>query len=260
MQITGNVALVTGAGSGLGKATARFLHAEGAKVVLFDMDVERGAAVAAELGERAVFVAGSILESDDLERAIATATELGGLRMVFAIAGGVPRGVRAGRTVSRDGTPHSLEAYSSVVELNLIGTFNTLRLGAAAMSVQEPITEDGERGVIVTTASIAGYEGQIGQIAYGSAKAGVIGMTIIAARDMSAAGVRVNCIAPGTMFTEAWDMAPDELRLALEAKVPFPRRLGHPDEFAALAAHFVTNAYLNGHVARLDGAIRFDPR
>jgi NAD(P)-dependent dehydrogenase (short-subunit alcohol dehydrogenase family) len=135
-----------------------------------------------------------------------------------------------------------------------------LRLAAAAMSQLDPANDDGERGVVVTTASIAGYEGQIGQVAYGSAKAGIIGMTLIAARDLAPAGVRVNCIAPGTMATEAWGITPSAMREALEAKVPFPRRFGKPEEFAALAEHLVTNRYLNGHVARLDGAIRFDPK
>ncbi len=260
MRVEGNVALVTGAGSGLGKATARHLHSRGAMVVLFDRDVERGKTVAKELGDRVHFVAGSILDDRDIGRAIDAAADLGGLRSVFAIAGGVPGGVTTGRTVNRDGTAHNMDGFAKTVELNLLGTFNTLRLGAAAIAAQEPLNDDGERGAIVLTASIAGFEGQIGQIAYGSAKAGIIGMTIIAARDLAASGIRVNCIAPGTMGTEAWSLAPEEMRAALEAKVPFPRRFGNPREFAELAEHLVTNGYLNGHVARLDGAIRFDPR
>jgi len=142
----------------------------------------------------------------------------------------------------------------------MLSTFNTLRLSATAMNRLEPVNDDGERGAIVLTGSLAGYEGQIGTLAYGAAKAGVIGMTLIAARDLAAMGVRVNCIAPGTMNTSAWDAASPDVKAALEAKVPFPKRLGHPEEFASLAAHLVTNGYINGHVVRLDGGIRFDPR
>lgn len=258
MDIEGNVALVTGGGSGLGKATARHLHARGAAVVILDRDGDAARNVAAELGGRAAWVAGSILDEDDVAAAVETASGLGPLRMCMAIAGGGVAG--GGRTVNRDGSPHALEPFSKTVELNLIGTFNTLRVVAAAMGKLDPANEDGERGVVVTTASIAGFEGQIGQIAYGSSKAGIIGMTIIAARDLAALGVRVNCIAPGTMLTEAWGGAPSGIRDSLEAKVPFPRRFGRPEEFAALAEHMVTNRYLNGHVARLDGAIRFDPK
>jgi NAD(P)-dependent dehydrogenase (short-subunit alcohol dehydrogenase family) len=259
MQIEGNVALVTGGASGLGKATARHFGARGAKVVIFDRDEANAKSVASEIGSNAVAVGGSILDETETQAAIEAAQSLGDLRMVFAIAGGATRG-SAGRTVGRDGTPLPLDAFAETVELNLVGTFNTLRLAAAAMSKLEPANEDGERGIVVTTASIAGYEGQIGQVAYGSAKAGIVGMTIIAARDLAAVGIRVNCIAPGTIGTEAWGMAPTEMREALEAKVPFPRRFGKPEEFAALAEHFVTNIYMNGHVARIDGAIRFDPK
>jgi NAD(P)-dependent dehydrogenase (short-subunit alcohol dehydrogenase family) len=257
MEIEGNVALVTGGASGLGKATARYMHGRGAKVVVFDRDEAKGREVVADLGDGAAFAGGSIL--DDVLGAIEVAAGLGDLRMLFAIAGGGGEGSK-GRLVGRDGTPHSLEGFANTVNLNLVGTFNTVRLAAAAMSRLDPVDDDGSRGAIVTTASIAGYEGQIGQVAYGSAKAGIIGMTIIAARDLAAAGVRVNCIAPGTMGTEAWGLASGSLREGLEAKVPFPRRFGRPDEFAALAEHLVTNDYMNGHVVRLDGAIRFDPK
>ena len=258
MEIAGNVALVTGGASGLAKATARHLHAHGARVVILDRDGEGAKKVAAELGDGAVAIGGSILDEADLAHAIEAAQGLGPLRMCFAIAGGgVPGG---GRTVNRDGSPHKLEPFAKTVELNVIGTFNTVRLVAAAMGQQKPANDDGERGAIVTTASIAGYEGQIGQVSYGSAKAAIIGMTIILARDLAALGIRVNCIAPGTMFTEAWGQAPSALREGLEAKVPFPKRFGRPEEFAALAEHLCTNGYLNGHVARIDGAIRFDPK
>jgi NAD(P)-dependent dehydrogenase (short-subunit alcohol dehydrogenase family) len=258
VQIEGNVALVTGGASGLAKATARHMHANGAKVVILDRDAEGAQRAATEIGDGAVGVGGSILDEADLSHAIEVAQGLGPLRLCFAIAGGgVPGG---GRTVNRDGSPHALEPFAKTVELNLIGTFNTVRLAAAAMGSLEPVNEDGERGAIVLTASIAGYEGQVGQISYGSAKAGIIGMTLIAARDLAALGIRVNCIAPGTMLTEAWGQVRSTLQDALEAKVPFPRRFGQPDEFAKLAAHLVTNEYINGQVVRLDGAIRFDPK
>jgi NAD(P)-dependent dehydrogenase (short-subunit alcohol dehydrogenase family) len=256
MELDQSTALVTGGASGLGAATARYLHAQGASMVVFDRDAAKGEALVAELGERAAFVAGDVLSTDDTERAIAAATDLGGLRVVVACAGGA-RGVQ--RTLGRDDTPHDLDLFADTIQLNLVGSFNTARLGAAAMAAQEP-REDGERGVIVFVASIAGYEGQIGQVAYGAAKAGIIGMTLIAARDLASRGIRVNAIAPGTIRTEAWDLAPAEMLQGFEAKVPFPRRLGDPSEFAALVEHLVTNRYLNGHVVRLDGAIRFDPR
>jgi NAD(P)-dependent dehydrogenase (short-subunit alcohol dehydrogenase family) len=256
VELTTGAALVTGGASGLGKATARHLHAGGAAVVVFDRDEVKAKAVASELGDRATYVAGDVLSEDDTRHAIEAATGLGGLRLVVACAGG---GVGGGRTVGRDGSAHSLEAFQATVNLNLVGTFNTLRLSAEAMAKLDP-DDEGERGAMVLVASIAGIEGQIGQIAYGSAKAGIIGMTIIAARDLAAIGVRVNTIAPGTIATEAWDLAPPSLREGLEAKVPFPKRLGRPTEFAALAEHLLTNRYMNGHVARVDGAIRFDPK
>ena len=256
MDITGSGALVTGGASGLGEATARSLHALGAHVTIFDRDEARAAEIKAELGDRAQFVAGDVTDTADTQAAIDVARGDVPLRIVVACAGGARGG---GRTVGRDGTPHDLALFQDTVDLNLVGTFNTVRLAAAAMAAQESGV-DGERGAIVTTASIAGYEGQIGQIAYAAAKAGIIGMTIVLARDLAAIGVRVNCIAPGTMGTRAWDLAPAEMRQKLEAKVPFPTRFGAPEEFAALAEHMITNRYLNGQVIRLDGAIRFDPK
>lgn len=257
MHIEGNVALVTGGASGLGEATARHLHAKGASVLIFDRDADRAKALVDELGERADYVSGDARSEDDTQAAVDAAAQLGPLRIVVACAGGATGG---GRTVNRDGTPHPLALFQDTVDINLVGTFNALRLAAAKMATLDGVGDDGERGVIITTASIAGYEGQIGQIAYGSAKAGIIGMTLIAARDLAAIGVRVNSIAPGTILTRAWDNAPASVREPLEAKVPFPRRFGHPSEFAELAEHLVTNRYINGQVIRLDGAIRFDPK
>jgi NAD(P)-dependent dehydrogenase (short-subunit alcohol dehydrogenase family) len=256
MDVTGTAALITGGASGLGLATAQRLSAAGAIVTIFDRDAERANAVAADLGGSARAAAGDVLSEDDTLGAIAVASADAPLGIVVACAGGARGG---GRTVDRKGVPHDLALFQDTVDLNLVGTFNTVRLTAAAMGQQEPGPDD-ERGAIVTTASIAGYEGQIGQIAYGAAKAGIIGMTIILARDLAAIGVRVNCIAPGTMGTSAWDLAPADMRQKLEAKVPFPSRFGEPDEFAALAEHLITNRYLNGQVIRIDGAIRFDPK
>jgi NAD(P)-dependent dehydrogenase (short-subunit alcohol dehydrogenase family) len=264
MQIAGNVALVTGAASGLGEATARHLHGLGATVVLFDRDGERTPKIAAELGD-APHVVGDATREADVQAAVDAAASAGPLRIVVACAGGA---TASQRTVRRDGTPHDLDLFVAIMNLNVVSTFNTVRLAAAAMAELDPADggpdsdgdSDGERGVIVTTSSIAGYEGQVGQIAYATAKAGIIGMTLVAARDLASVGVRVNSIAPGTIGTRAWEQAPADMRAALEAKVPFPRRFGRPSEFAGLAEHLITNCYINGHVVRLDGAIRFDPK
>jgi NAD(P)-dependent dehydrogenase (short-subunit alcohol dehydrogenase family) len=255
VEISGNVALVTGAASGLGEATARRLHAHGAAVVLADLSADAGEAFAKELGANALFVKCDVTSEDDVAAAVAAGAEMGRLSMSVHCAGG---GI-AGRTVGRDGTPHALDAFRRTVELNLVGTFNVLRLVAAQMSKNEP-DAGGERGVCVQTASIAGYEGQIGQIAYGSAKAGVIGMTVIAARDLAAIGVRVCTIAPGTIGTPPMMMAPESIREGLAATVPFPKRLGDPDEYAKLAQSIIENGYLNGETIRLDGAVRFQPK
>jgi NAD(P)-dependent dehydrogenase (short-subunit alcohol dehydrogenase family) len=255
VEVAGNVAVVTGAASGLGEATARRLHAQGADVVVADVNEERGRAVAAELGGADRFVRCDVTSEEEVGAALDTATALGRFAILVHCGGG---GIAA-RTLSRDGTPHDLDAFRRVVELNLVGTFNMVRMSAAAMAKNEP-GDDGERGVCVLTASIAGYEGQIGQVAYGSAKAGVIGMTIIAARDLASVGVRVCTIAPGTIETPPMLMAPPAMRDAFAANVPFPKRLGKPDEYARLAQHIVENGYLNGEVIRIDGAVRFQPK
>ena len=255
MEIAGNVALVTGAASGLGEATARRLHAAGATVVVADIAEERGRAVASELGGADRFVRCDVTSEGEVSAAVNAAAEAGRLAICVHCGGG---GIAA-RTLARDGTPHDLDAFRRVVELNLVGSFNMLRLTAAAMA-RNDADDGGERGVCVLTASIAGYEGQIGQVAYGSAKAGVIGMTIIAARDLSSVGVRVCTIAPGTIATPPMMMAPGATRDVFAANVPFPKRLGQPDEYAALAQHIVENGYLNGEVIRLDGAVRFQPK
>jgi NAD(P)-dependent dehydrogenase (short-subunit alcohol dehydrogenase family) len=257
MDLVGKTVLVTGGASGLGEATARYFVGQGSNVVVFDRDVERGKAIESELGGKVVFVAGSVLDDDDTQAAVAAATDLGGLRGVVACAGGARN---SARTIGRDGTPHDRDLFTDTVDLNLVGTFNTLRFAASAMNELEPVDDDGQRGAVVMVASIAGYEGQIGQLAYGAAKAGIIGMTLIAARDLASSGIRVSAIAPGTIHTRAWEQASPEMRKTFEDKVPFPKRFGRPDEFAQLAEHLLTNDYLNGHVARIDGAIRFDPK
>jgi NAD(P)-dependent dehydrogenase (short-subunit alcohol dehydrogenase family) len=255
VEVAGNVALVTGAASGLGEATARRLHAAGADVILADVAEERGRAVASTLGGEDRFVRCDVTSEADVTAAVEAASARGRFAVCVHCGGG---GIAA-RTLARDGTPHDLDAFRRVVELNLVGSFNVLRLAAAGMAENEP-DEGGERGACVLTASIAGYEGQIGQVAYGAAKAGVIGMTIIAARDLSSVGVRVCTIAPGTIATPPMLMVPEAMRDVFAANVPFPKRLGQPEEYAALALHIVENGYLNGEVIRLDGAVRFQPK
>jgi NAD(P)-dependent dehydrogenase (short-subunit alcohol dehydrogenase family) len=248
VRIEGNVALVTGAASGLGQVSAARLKRAGARVVHVDLNE-------AAVSDGDAFVKCNVTSEEEVQGAVAAAADLGRLAMVVHCAGG---GIAA-RTLSRDGTPHSLDAFKKVIDLNLVGTFNVLRLSAAQMAKNEP-DEGGERGAFVMTASIAGFEGQIGQVAYGSAKAGIIGMTIIAARDLAAIGVRVCTIAPGTMGTALLRAAPASITDALVAGVPFPKRMGEPDEFAALAQHIIENGYLNGEVIRIDGAVRFQPK
>jgi NAD(P)-dependent dehydrogenase (short-subunit alcohol dehydrogenase family) len=224
-------------------------------VILADVAEERGRAVASTLGGEDRFVRCDVTSEADVTAAVEAASARGRFAVCVHCGGG---GIAA-RTLARDGTPHDLDAFRRVVELNLVGSFNVLRLAAAGMAENEP-DEGGERGACVLTASIAGYEGQIGQVAYGAAKAGVIGMTIIAARDLSSVGVRVCTIAPGTIATPPMLMVPEAMRDVFAANVPFPKRLGQPEEYAALALQIVENGYLNGEVIRLDGAVRFQPK
>ena len=254
MKIEGISAVVTGGASGLGLATAKRLLAGGAKVTLFDLEASDGAAVAAGLGPNARFAAADITKEDQVLAGLKVARELGELRAVVHCAGrGAPL-----RTVDRDGNPGSLEVYREIIELNLVGSFNVLRLCAAEMAKNEPL--EGDRGVCVLTASAAAFEGQIGQIPYASSKAGVHGMTIVAARDLAGKAIRVCTIAPGTFETPLLLKRPQEIRDGLAAATPHPRRLGDPDEFAMLAAQIVENPMLNGETIRLDGAIRMGPR
>ncbi len=255
MQIEGVSALVAGGASGLGEATARRLHAAGAAVTIADLNADKGEALAGELGEDARFMAADVTDPDQVEAAVGAAAQApGGLRVSVCCAG-----VGWAEKVAGRRGPHQLQPFETVLRINLIGTFNVLRFAGAAMVANEP-GEDGERGVCVNTASAAAYDGQIGQIAYSASKGGVVGMTLPAARDLSSSGIRVMTIAPGLFDTPLLGALPDEQRGALGAQVPFPQRLGQPEEFAALAAHIVENPMLNGEVIRLDGALRMPPR
>ena len=255
MRIDGNAALVSGGASGLGEATARLLVANGAACTIVDRDAERGEALAKALGGATSFVAADVTDPAQVGRAVDHAAQSGALRIAVNCAGVGS----ATRLVDRSGTPHDLDAFRFVVSVNLIGTFNVMRLAAAAM-VRTDALDDDERGVIVNTASIAAFEGQIGQIAYSASKGGIVGMTVPAARDLSPSGVRVLTIAPGVMDTPLLGLLPDEGRQALAAGVPFPKRLGTPDDFADLVVHLCQNRYLNAEVIRLDGGLRMQPR
>jgi NAD(P)-dependent dehydrogenase (short-subunit alcohol dehydrogenase family) len=255
MKIDDTGALVVGGASGLGAATARALHERGAHVVVADLDADRGAALAAELGERASFVATDVTRAQDVEAAVATAARApGGLRISVHCAG-----IGYAERLARARGPHRLETFEKVIAVNLVGTFNALRLASAAMLPNDP-DDDGERGVCINTASIAAYDGQIGQIAYAASKGGVVGMTLPAARDLAESGIRVCAIAPGLFDTQLLAGLPVEAREQLAAAIPFPPRLGRPAEFAELACQIVSNVMLNGEVIRLDGALRMAPR
>lgn len=252
MNINGASVVVTGGASGLGAATARRLTHDGAKVVILDLPSSPGAQVAADIG--AMFMPADVTDTDSVNEALDAAENLAPLRAVVHCAG---RG-GALRLVDRDGNPGSLEIYEGVVRTNLIGTFNVLRLAAARMARNEEL--DGERGVCILTASVAAYEGQIGQIPYASAKAGIVGMTLVAARDLASKRIRVMTIAPGLFDTPILARLPEKVRDSLAQSVPNPSRLGEPEEYASLAQHIIANPMLNGETIRLDGAIRMAPR
>jgi NAD(P)-dependent dehydrogenase (short-subunit alcohol dehydrogenase family) len=256
MRIDRSGALVVGGASGLGEATARALHARGAHVVVADLDAARGEALVAELGERARFAAADVTRPDELAAAVALAAEApGGLRISIHCAG-----IGHAERLARPRGAHGAESFERVIAINLVGTFHALRLASLAMLANEPAGDSGERGVIVNTASIAAYDGQIGQVAYAASKGGVVALTLPAARDLAASGVRVCAIAPGLFDTPLLAGLPEEARTQLAASMPFPSRLGQPAEFAELACSIVENAMLNGEVIRLDGALRMAPR
>ena len=255
MKIANCVALVTGGASGLGEATVRMLIARGARVAILDRPKSAGADVARSFGEAAIFCPADVTSGDEVAAAVAKTVEtFGSLRIAVSCAGvGV-----ASRTLTKQG-PMPLEHFKKVVEINLVGTFNVIRLAAARMS-ENPPNEEGERGVLVNTASAAAFDGQIGQAAYSASKGGVVGITLPVARDLASLGIRCVTIAPGTFDTPMLATLPEPQRIALAKEIPFPSRLGRPEEFAALACHIVENAMLNGETIRLDGALRMPPR
>jgi NAD(P)-dependent dehydrogenase (short-subunit alcohol dehydrogenase family) len=254
MQIEGNGAIVVGGASGLGEATARALHERGAVLTIADVNVEKGQAVAHELG--AGFIACDVREEDQVRAAVeqAAASSHGGLRISICCAG-----TGWAQKVASSKGPHDLLPFETIISINLIGTFNVLRFAASAMIGTEPL-EDSERGVCVNTASIAAFDGQVGQISYSASKGGVVGMTLPAARDLAQYGIRVNTIAPGLFDTPLLAALPEEARQKLGAGVPYPQRLGQPSEYGQLACQIVENRMLNGETIRLDGALRMPPR
>jgi NAD(P)-dependent dehydrogenase (short-subunit alcohol dehydrogenase family) len=261
MELNGTSAIVTGGASGLGEAAARTLAAAGAHVIVADLNEELGKQVAADIGGH--FVKTNVADEDSVREMVAAAAASGHpLRTAVSCAGiGF-----AGRTVNRDGSPHELAGFTRVITVNLTGTFNVLRLAAAAMAKTEPADADGQRGVIINTSSVAGIEGQTGQIAYSASKGGIIGMTVPAARDLSVIGIRVNTICPGVIHTPIYksiavDGRDAEAFLAkLAEPVVFPKRLGRPDEFGQLVRALIENDYMNAEVVRFDGGIRFQPK
>jgi len=254
MDIAGKVFIVTGGASGLGEGTVRMLAAEGGKVVIADLQADKGQALAAELGVAAAFVACDVSQEADGRAAVARATAMGKFMGLVNCAGIAP----AAKTVGKDGA-HSLALFSKVVTVNLIGSFNMIRLAAEAMAKNEP-EPTGERGVLISTASVAAYDGQIGQAAYSASKGGVVGMTLPIARDLARNGIRNMTIAPGIFGTPMLFAMPKDVQDALAAGVPFPSRLGTPADYAKLVHQIIINDMLNGEVIRLDGAIRLAPK
>ena len=257
MELNGTSAIVTGGASGLGEAAARTLADAGAHVIVADLNEDLGKQVAADIGGR--FVRTNVADEDSVREMVAVAAASGHpLRAAISCAGiGF-----AARTVNRDGSPHELAGFTKVITVNLTGTFNVLRLAAAAMAKTEPADADGQRGVVINTSSIAGIEGQTGQVAYSASKGGIIGMTLPAARDLSAVGVRVNTICPGIIDTPIYGFSEnaEEFKARLVAPVVFPKRMGRPDEFGHLVRSLIENDYMNAEVIRFDGGIRFQPK
>jgi NAD(P)-dependent dehydrogenase (short-subunit alcohol dehydrogenase family) len=254
MNLTDVSAIVTGGASGLGAATARRLAAAGSRVVLADVNDAAGEALATELG--GAFVHVDVTDPTQVAEAVAAAGEMGPLRVLVNCAGVA----WAGRTLERDGTPHDLDLFAKVISINLVGSFNCIRLAASAMAATEPYDDHGARGAIVNTASVAAYDGQIGQAAYSASKGGIVGMTLPVARDLSSIGVRVNTIAPGIMDTPMLAGLPEPARVSLGQQVLFPKRLGTPEEYGELALMLLTHDYLNAEVVRMDGGIRMAPK
>lgn len=256
MDLNGASAIVTGGASGIGAASARALTSRGARCVLVDLNEELGKQVAADLD--GVYVHADVADPDAIQQAVEAATELGTLRAAVNAAG-IGNAIR---TVDRDGAPFPLEKFEKVIRVNLVGTFNCLRLEAAAMARTDPVRPDGARGAIVNLASVAAFDGQIGQASYAASKAGVVGMTLPIARDLAVYGIRLNTIAPGLIDTPMWGRGEraDAFKANLGENVLFPRRLGTPDELASLVIELITNDYMNGETIRVDGGIRMPPR
>ena len=256
MDLSNSSAIITGGGSGLGEACARHLAGLGAKCVVVDLNEEKGQAVAADIGGQ--FVKADVSNTEQVQAAVDAAVALAPLR---ALVNGAGIG-SAGRTVDRSGNPFDLASFEMVLRVNLIGTFNCIRLAAAAMSQQEPLDEQGQRGAIVNMASVAAFDGQIGQCAYSASKGGVVGMTLPIARDLSASGIRVNTVAPGLFNTPIYGEgeASEAFKAHLGASVLFPKRLGYAAELASMVAELITNDYMNGEVVRADGGIRMPPK
>ncbi|MBV8928823.1 MAG: SDR family NAD(P)-dependent oxidoreductase [Mycobacteriaceae bacterium] len=253
MELRGTSAIVVGGTGGLGEATVRRLHGAGVKVVIADVADDKGKQLETELGVR--YVRTDATSTDDVNAALAEAESLGPLRVSVDCHGGPASG---GRLVGKDGSPLDLEGFKTTINFYLTAVFNVMRLSAAAIGRQEPV--EGARGVIINTASIAGYEGQVGQIPYSAAKGGVIGMTLVAARDLAPLGIRVVTIAPGMFLTPAYPVPAEQLEAHWGPQIPFPKRMGQPAEYATLVTSIVENDYLNGEVIRLDGALRFPPK
>ncbi len=257
MKISGKVAVVTGGASGLGEATVRRYQSLGAKVAIFDLNDERGTRLAAELGDNVIYQTVNVSDEASVAQAIAKTVETFGAIHICNNFAGISH---AEKTVSR-GEPHSLASYRKIIDINLIGTFNVLSKAAAQMAGQEPVTDDGGRGVIINTASVAAFEGQVGQVAYSATKGGVVGMTLPIARDLAPLGIRCNAIAPGLIHTPMFDLQlSQEVQEALAKSVLNPQRLGKGDEVAHLCQFLVENDYVNGECIRIDGAIRMQPR
>jgi NAD(P)-dependent dehydrogenase (short-subunit alcohol dehydrogenase family) len=254
VDLTGSSALVTGGAGGLGEATIRQLAAAGASVVIADLAEDKGKALADELGPRAVFVPTDVTSDESVDTAISAAANLGPLRTTVIVHGGP---AAAARIVNRQGQPYPTATFARTVDIFLTATYRVLSKSAAAMSRNDPL-DSNQRGVIITTASIAGFEGQVGQSDYSAAKGGVIGLNLTAARDLAPIGIRVMCIAPGTLYTPAYRMAEEDAQAKWGPGVPNPKRMGHADEYARLALHIAHNDYLNGDVIRIDGAQRFN--
>jgi NAD(P)-dependent dehydrogenase (short-subunit alcohol dehydrogenase family) len=257
MELNGVSAVVSGGASGLGEAAVRELAAHGVKVVIADLNEEKGKAVAGEVG--GIFVKTDVSAEEDVSAAVRAAAESGAPLRVIVNSAGIGW---AERTVNRDGAPHALATYQKVIAINLIGTFNLMRVGAAAIAKTDPADADGQRGVVINTASVAALEGQTGQLAYSASKGGIVGMTVPAARDLSVIGIRVNTICPGIIDTPIYGEgeAADEWKKKLAAPVAFPKRLGTAAEFAHLVRVLIENDYMNAETIRFDGGIRFQPK